>query len=345
MTNDHIRVLITSPLDPKLVERIAAVDPRLSVVYRPDLVGQARFPGDHSNPVNRTEAQKAEWASLLAEAEVLFDIDRPSGADMPRLAPRLRWIQTTSSGVGEWVTRVGLVDSPVIVTNAAGVHAVPLAEFVLLSMLYFAKGMPRVIGEQRRHHWERFATESIRGKVLGVVGLGKVGQEIARQARINGVSVIGTKKSVQGIDPRQLNVDELYPIHRLHDLLAVSDYVALSLPFTAETAGLIGEAEFQAMKPGAVLINVARGRIVDELAMIGALRSGHLAGAALDVTAVEPLPEDSPLWDMANVIVTPHSMSTEIHENERIVEIFCDNLRRYLAGKPLRNVIDKVRGY
>lgn len=340
-----MRLLIASYLEPDLVERIRAVDPRLEVVYRPDLLGCPRFPGDHTAPAERTPQQDQEWARLLAEAEILFDVYRPQADDLPRRAPRLRWIQFTSSGIGGLAERAGLADSAIVLTNAAGVHATPLAEFVLFAMLYFAKRMPRVLADQRRHHWERFAARTIRGATLGVVGLGAVGREIVRLARTVGVRVVATRRTAGHTDWAEPDVDALYPPDRLLDLLAQSDYVALIVPHTPETGGLIGTREFQVMKRGAILISISRGSVVDEPAMIEALRSGHLGGAALDVFAAEPLAADSPLWDMPNVLVTPHSMSTAIGENDLIVDLFCDNLRRFLAGQPLRNVFDRSRGY
>jgi phosphoglycerate dehydrogenase-like enzyme len=319
------------------------VDGRLRVVFRPDLLGHPRYPGDHTAPMRRTAAQDAEWTALLAEAEILFDVYRPQGDDLPRRAPRLRWIQFSSSGIGALVQQMGLVASPVLITNAAGIHRTPLAEFVLLAMLYFAKRMPRILADQRRHRWERFAVGSLRGATLGVVGLGAVGQEIARLARAAGVRVVAVRRSAGARD--EADVEAVYGPGRLRDLLAESDYVALTVPLTGETTKLIGQAELAAMKPGAVLINVCRGAVVDEQALIAALQSGRLGGAALDVVEREPLPPESPLWDLPNVLITPHSMSTAIGENELAVDLFCDNLRRFLAGEPLRNVFDRERGY
>jgi phosphoglycerate dehydrogenase-like enzyme len=205
--------------------------------------------------------------------------------------------------------------------------------------------MPRVVADQRAHRWERFAGEHIRGRTLGVVGLGRVGREVARLARAAGMRVVAIRRSTGGAGTVAEGVDALYGSAQLPLLLAESDYVALTVPLTTETAGLIGEAELLAMKPGAVLVNVSRGAVVDESALIRVLQAGHLRGAALDVFAVEPLPPESPLWDLPNVLVTPHSMSTAVGENALVVDLFCDNLRRYLAGEPLRNVFDRARGY
>jgi phosphoglycerate dehydrogenase-like enzyme len=340
-----VRVLIASYLEPHLVDRIRGVDTRLEVTYRPDLLGQPRYPGDHTAPMQRTTAQDQEWAALVAEAEILFDIYRPQSDDLPRRAPRLRWIQFSSSGVGTFVEEMGLAPTAILVTNAAGVHATPLAEFVLFAILYFAKQMPRVLSDQRRHHWEQFAVRNVRGATLGLVGLGGVGREIARLATAVGMRVVAIRRSDGRVGADVPDVEAVYPTDGLRELLAESDYVTLILPHTRQTAGLIGKAELGAMKPGAVLINIARGTIVDEPALIEALRSGHLGGAALDVFAIEPLPAASPLWDMPNVLITPHTISTAIDENELVVDLFCDNLRRFLAGEPLRNLFDRARGY
>jgi phosphoglycerate dehydrogenase-like enzyme len=347
MTTRTVRVLIASALESSLIDRIRGVDCRLDVVYRPDLVGQPRYPCDHTAPATRTPAQAAEWAALVAEAEVMFDVDRASSGDLARQAPRLRWVQFSSSGVGHVVEQMGLGHhSPIVVTNAAGVHATPLAEFVLFAMLYFAKRMPRVLADQRRHHWERFALDTLPGRTLGIVGFGHVGRAIARLARPAGLRILAVRRtSPAPSGSPDVDVDVVYPLAGLRTLLHESDYVALSLPLTRETTGLLGKADLEAMKPGAVLINVGRGQLVDEAALVDTLRSGHLGGAALDVFATEPLPAGSPLWDLPNVLVTPHSMSTALGENEVLVDLFCDNLRRYLAGDALLNVFDRKQGY
>jgi phosphoglycerate dehydrogenase-like enzyme len=341
-----VRVLIASALDAPLIERIRAVDPRLDVVYRADLIAKPRYPGDHTAPMTRTPAQAAEWTQLVAEAEVMLDVDRATERDLARQAPRLRWIQLSSSGVVHIVEQMGLGDRPIVVTNAAGMHALPLAEFVLFAMLHFAKRMPRVLADQRRHHWERFALDTLPGKTLGIVGLGHVGRAIARLARSAGLRVVAVRRTAGAASTSDsTDADAVYPPAGLRTLLGESDYVVLIVPLTPETAGLLGKAEFALMRPGAILINIGRGQLVDEAALVESLRSGHLGGAALDVFATEPLPTASPLWDKPNVLVTPHSMSTAFGENEWLVDLFSDNLRRYLAGQPLRNVFDRARGY
>jgi phosphoglycerate dehydrogenase-like enzyme len=337
-----VRVLIASPLEAELVARIAEVDQRLEVIYRPDLLGSPRYAGDHTPPVQRDEAQEAEWSALLASTEVLFDVDRANvRAGLPERAPRLRWVQASSSGVGEWIKRLGLLDAPVAVTNAAGIHAVPLAEFALFAMLYFAKRMPLVEADRAARRWERFAGYLVRGRTVGVIGLGQVGREVARLCAAMGLRVVGMRRSGEAVE----SVDQVFGPDGLGELLRQSDYVVLIAPYSAQTDTLIDAHAIEAMKPGAVLVNMSRGSLVDEDALLAALRSGKLGGAALDVFRKEPLPADSPFWDVPNVLITPHSMSTAVGENELLVALFRDNLRRYLDGQPLRNLVDKQRGY
>jgi glyoxylate/hydroxypyruvate reductase A len=338
-----INVLIASPLAPELVERIVSLDPRLNVTYRADLLGQPRYPGDHFPPILRTSAQAEEWAALLAQAEVMLDVDQPSISEFRRLATNVRWIQSSSSGIGEWVRRLGIVETDVVATNAAGIHARPLAEYVIFAMLYFAKSWPRMAAEQRARHWQRCAIETLEGKTLGIIGVGRVGGTVAKMAKTFGVRTLGVRRTSNG--PSSSDVDTTYPPDGLREVLRQSHYLALCVPHTSETIGMIGAAELACLPAGAVVINVSRGSIVDESALIELLQAGHLGGAALDVVAREPLAADSPLWQMDNVLITPHSMSTAVDENARLTELFCDNLRRYLDGQPLRNVVDKQKGY
>jgi len=342
LEEERVNVLLASPLAPELVDRLASVDPRLNVINRADLLGNPRYAGDHYPPIQRTPAQAAEWNQLMSEAEVMLDVDRPSAPEIVQRAPRLRWVQSSSAGVGEWIRRLRLVDTPIIVTNSAGMHARPLAEFAIFAMLYFAKRWPHMAAEQRAHHWERCAIDTLAGKTLGIIGLGRVGQAVTQLAQPFGLRVIGTRGSSLDAPP---GVERVYAAGQVTDVLSQSDYLVLSVPHTPQTEGMVGAAQIALMKRTAVLINIARGVIVDETAMTDALRAGRLAGAALDVFRKEPLPPESPLWDMPNVLVTPHSMSTAYTENVWLTELLRENLRRYLDGQPLRNQVDKIRGY
>lgn len=336
-----VRVVITSPLEDHLVRAIAQTDPRLEVIYESALIHPPRYPSDHPLPVIETPEQEERWQALLDEAEVLFDFGPVSMAESLASLPGLRWIQATSAGVGAFAERVGLTRSAVIVTTASGVHARPLAEFVLMAMLMLGKGALRMAADQQAHRWERYAGEEIAGKVVGIVGVGRIGCEIARLLHAFDATVYGTVREIEGREPEDLYLDRLLPSADVDEILPELDVLVLCCPHTPETHNLLSAERLAALKPEAILINVARGGVVDERAMIEALRQGRLRGAALDVFAHEPLPPESPLWDLPNVLISPHSASTVAGENEKIVNLFRGNLRRYLAGQPLRNVLDK----
>jgi phosphoglycerate dehydrogenase-like enzyme len=210
-----------------------------------------------------------------------------------------------------------------------------------MAMLMFAKDYVRMERDKKAKRWERYCGEELTGKTLAVVGLGRVGQEVARHGKKMDMRVVGMRRSMTPVD----GVDRMFDRGQLRDVLGETDFLVLVAPHTPETEGMIGAEEIAAMKPGAVLINIGRGQLVDEPAMIRALEEGHLAGAALDVFSTEPPPADSPLWDMPNVIISPHSASTVTQENARITDIFCDNLQRYMTGRPLRNVLDTEKLY
>jgi glyoxylate/hydroxypyruvate reductase A len=334
--------LITSYLEPEYIARIRAVSPRLHVICEPELLGVPRYAADHYNIPTRTPAQEARWRELLSQADIIFDFDPTHRADLPDLAPQVRWIQATSAGIGQFV-RNQTYDRRLpntIFTTGSGTHARPLADFCLMSMLVFAKGLNRIIANQRRKHWERYAGSELGGRTLGVIGVGNIGAEVARLAKAMDMRVLGVKRTIAGLDPASLHLDELYGPDELREVLRRAEYLVLITPHTDETQHLIGAAELALLPKGAVLINIGRGALVDEPALIAALQSGRLGGAALDVFATEPLPEASPLWDMPNVLISPHSGSTSDRENERLTELFCENLRRFLAGEPLLNVLN-----
>ncbi len=336
-----VRLVITSPLQDELVAAIRATDGRLDVVHEPDLLAPTRYASDHPLPTLDGRGARERWNALLDEAEVLFDFGPLELAPTLAARPRLRWIQATSAGVGKLAERVGLTESPVAVTTASGVHARPLAEFALFAMLMFGKDALRLGREQREHQWERYACEEVAGKIVCVVGLGKIGREVARLSRALDARVVGTVRELGDRLPEDLGVERLEPTDRLDELLPEADVLVLTVPHTALTHRLLDARRLALLKPGAILVNIARGDIVDEAALIDALRSGRLHGAAHDVIEREPHPAESPLWDLPNVFVSPHSASTVAAENERIVELFQENIRRYLDGRPLLNLLDK----
>ena len=336
-------IFIASYIAPALVERIRAAAPAYETIYRPDLLATPRYSADHNAPVQRSPEQEAEWRQLLGRAEILFDFDFHNAAELPYLAPRVRWIQGTSAGIGGFVSRHRYGErTDWRFTTSSGVHAKPLTEFALLAMLYFTKDVPGLRAAQTARRWQRLAMDQLDGKTLAIIGLGQIGRGIARGAAALGMRVIGARrdvsKAVEG-------VAELYPPSELAALLRQAHFLALACPHTAETDGLIGAAELALLPRGAVLINVARGAVVEQGAVIAALRSGQLGGAALDVTDPEPPPPDDPLWEAPNLLISPHSASTAPTENERIVDIFIENLRRWQAGEALMNELDAARGY
>ncbi|MEE9284204.1 MAG: D-2-hydroxyacid dehydrogenase, partial [Dehalococcoidia bacterium] len=296
----------------------------------------------------RDEATSAEARArvddLLREAEVLYVARVP--ANLPQRGPRLKWVQFVGTGIDSLVA-AGALSGPYTVTNVTGTNALPIAEHCFLFMLMFVKRARAFLAQQQEHAYQRDAVrpDFIEGKTLGVLGLGGIGLEVARLGKGFRMRVLGTRRSAQARQRDVGDVDELYPPAELHDLLAQCDFVVMALPLTDETRGAFGEAELRAMKSSAYLINVGRGKLIDEAALVRALQDGQIAGAGLDVFATEPLPPDSPLWEMPNVIMTPHVAGDLIDNRLRATRFFCENLRRYLAGEPLRNVIDLARGY
>ena len=343
--SERIRVVIAGPVQPELVEQIRAVDSRLEVGYDPDLLPPTRYPNDHAgvDDFRRTPESERRFWEMIAGAEVLFGFpgDSPEGlAEAVRAAPGLRWVQATSAGAGEQISSAGLSDDElrrVTVTSAAGVHAGPLAEFALLGLLAFAKDLPRLLADQRARRWGHYPVDELSGRTLLIVGLGQIGAEVARLAAAFGMRVIGLNRTGAGDYP---SVDELARIGALREWLPRADAIVISLPLTDATRRLIDAAAIGEIKAGATLVNVGRGAVIDEDALVEALREGRLAGAALDVVATEPLDQDSPLWELPNVLLSPHTAGLSVRENERIVSLFAENLRRYLRDGELLNRVD-----
>ena len=330
------------------MDRIRAVSPRLEVVYEPRLLPAPRYVADHvGEAFERPAEDERHWTSLLTEAEVLFDFDRTHMEDLPERAPSLSWVQATSAGIGQLVAKHRYAERmpETVFTTASGVHAIPLAEYTLMSILMFRRKVPQMLTDQRELRWRRFASTDLTGRSLVVVGVGSIGRAVARLASSFGMRTIGVKRTVAGVDPASLHVEDLYPFNELHAALRGAEHVVLSAPHTPETERMIGVTELALLASGAIVVNVARGALIDESALVDALESGHVGGAALDVFQEEPLSLDSPFWTIPNVLVCSHSAGTSDHENERITDIFCENLRRYLAGEPLLNMLDTATMY
>ena len=341
---DKLAVLISTYVGADDVSVIEASDTRLKVLYRPDLMPSPRYTADHGGvKPEMTDQQNAEWADLLGQADIAFDFDWQAPERLGERAPKLRWVQATSAGVGAFMKRTGLESTDLVVTTAGGVHAVPLAEFAVTGALHFIKGIPELSRRQRDHRWERYTTAQLAGRTVTVVGLGGIGRQVVATFRALGTNVIAVGRPGREYElpagVRRTDTSELSAV------LPQTDVLVLCCPLTPATEGLLGAAELALLPASAVLINISRGQVVDEAALIDVLQSRAILGAALDVFHAEPLALNSPLWDLDNVLVSPHSASTVATENRTIVDLFTDNIQRWLSGRPLRNRYQRELGY
>ncbi|MGH7126142.1 MAG: D-2-hydroxyacid dehydrogenase, partial [Stellaceae bacterium] len=324
------RIFITSPLESENVERIRAVDPaRVDVDYQPDLLPPIRYIGDHVGAAafQRTEEQQRRWLEALSAAEVMWDV--PRNAEQLAAARKLRWVQQTSTGVGQLMKGLGLRPD-VLVTTARGVHATPLGEFVFMVLLAQWRGLGHLQADQRLHRWTRYCGEGVAGRRLVVIGAGDLARGLAERARAFEMTTVVIARDPDKARAHNALFDEVRSRSELHAVLAGADAVVVTVPHTPETEGMIDRAAFAAMKSGVVFVNIARGQVIDEAALLDGLKSGRIGFAALDVFRTEPLPADSPFWDQPNVLISPHSASTVVGENEKIVEIFRWNLHCWL---------------
>jgi glyoxylate/hydroxypyruvate reductase len=347
-------IVIGSFLEEEQVARIEAAPAAGRVIYEPGLLPVPRYPCDHTGPKRDLSAADLDkWRELSAEAEVYFDFDWLDPAGMARHSPGLRWIQATSAGIGGFMQRTGLDASVsdasvsdeggLTVTTAGGIHAVPLAEFAVMGALHIIKGVPQLQQRQRARHWERYTTRQLAGQRALVVGLGGMGRQVAASFAVLGVEVWGLGRAGATYDVPALS--RVITRDGLDAALPGIGVLVLCCPLTEETEGLIGARQLGLLPPGAVLVNISRGQVVDQAALTAALRDGHLGGACLDVFTTEPLPPEDPLWGLDNVLVSPHSASTVATENVALTDLFLDNLGRRAAGEPLRNRYDPARGY
>ncbi|MGH8193287.1 MAG: D-2-hydroxyacid dehydrogenase [Woeseiaceae bacterium] len=350
--SNKLHVVIGTPLEPNLVERIRTVRPeRVVVLYEPDLLPPMRYRGDHGGDPDfrRSSYEEQRWTGMIHKADILWDIppSHPDGGNVIDDAKRLKWIQTTSSGVGPRVQKLGLDRRGIVITTARGLHAGPLTEFTFMALLMHAKDYSHLKREQAARHWELYCTDSLEGKALSIVGMGGIGRRIAATGKAFGMRINGLLRDDSTATADDLRIDAVFHQGSLHDMLRETDALVLCAPRTAQTEGMMDRAALDVLKRGAVLVNIARGSLVDEPAMIAALLSGQLAFAALDVFAAEPLPAESPLWDLDNVLISPHSASTVVEENERITDLFCHNLRLFLEGRvgEMKNLFNVELGY
>jgi phosphoglycerate dehydrogenase-like enzyme len=339
VTTRTVRVLSTMAFPDRWLDWLGGVSPQLAITQ--------------ITAATAGEVPPDAWR----EVEVLY-----SGAAYPdpAIAPNLRWVQLDTAGA-DGVLDTPLWRSDVAITTLRGVGPPTAAEYALMMVLSLAHHLPTMLDGQRRRYWpsaddrwQQLMPRELRGATLGVVGYGAIGREIGRLARAFGMTVLGLRQGATATaayslppigEARDAEPDRLFGPDGLHEMLARCDYVVLAVPSTPATFQLMDEAAFRAMRPSAMLVNVARGAVVDEQALIRALREQRIAGAALDVFETEPLPDHSPLWTMDNVIVTPHVAGLTPHYHERIMDLFAQNLRRYLVGEPLLNQVPRDRHY
>ncbi len=336
------RVLLTLRFTESQLDRLRAVSPELEIVQK---------------------SVKEQWDGMdtgqffEGNEQVLYGFMPPRDLSV---APKLRWVQLHSAGINQLAGHP-IVQSDILVTTSSGIHAVPIGEFAIAMMLALTRRVPRMVrmqdsGQWPPDRWRTFLGTEMRGKTLGVVGYGSIGRETARIAKRGfAMRVValtrGGVKADRGYhepgvgDPEGELPDEWVGRDRLPDLLAQSDFVLVSVPLTPETTRLIGETELRAMKPTAYIVNIARGEIIDEDALVQALKENRIAGAGLDVFAHEPLAPESELWHLENAILAPHVSSATPSYDDRAVALFGENLRRFINGEPLLNLIDRNLRY
>jgi phosphoglycerate dehydrogenase-like enzyme len=345
---DPLVVQIAYPESEELVDvtRVRAIDPRIemtvtSYVESMELRTAKRLGPDAPGLEEMAPPLDDDYRAALGRAEVMFCLDAP--LNLPSLAPSLRWIQAVGSGVGQFAAS-RLEDGGITLTNAAGVGAPSIAEFVVGMIVAAWKDFPAIAELQRRRTWKPHYGRLIMGSTIGIIGLGAIGAAVAQRIKPFGVNVLAIRRRwMPGMTAP--NVDELFGPDALYDVLARSDTVVLAAAGTPETENLVDRAAIDAMKAGSVFVNVARGTMVDEPALIEALERGHLRAAAIDVAREEPLPAESPLWTAPNLLFSPHSSPSQDRYFDMVFDLFLDNLARYVAGEELRNVIDLSAGY
>jgi phosphoglycerate dehydrogenase-like enzyme len=336
------KVLMTLRFSEDQVNRVRAVSPQLEVVQK-----SVRESWDGMDTAEFFEGDE----------EILYGFMPPRNL---AAAPRLKWVQLHSAGINHLIGHP-ILKTDILITTSSGVHATPIGEFAITMMLALARHVPRMVRVQDRgawpaHRWKTFLATELRGKALGILGYGSIGRETARIAKQGfGMRVLaltrGGDRRDRGYhepgvgDPEGTLPDAWFTRAQLPDLLAQSDFILVSIPLTDETRNLIGEAELRAMKPTAFIVNIARGGILNEAALVRALKENWIAGAGLDVFEKEPLPAESELWKLQNALIAPHISGATPHYDDRATDLFCENLRRYLRGEELLNLVNRQKGY
>lgn len=337
MTDIH--VLLTLPFSEELLDRLQALSPRIKL----------------SMQVVKDIEEISE--DILDKAEVLYtSVLFPE----PESMPNLRWVQLHYPGIDR-MRGHALLASKAQITTLSGVSASGMAEFALMAILALGRHLPAMLADKQEKRWaedrfDRFMPRELRGSTVGVVGYGSVGREIARVCHSYGAHILAAKRELRDLEDKGFTIeglgdptgelpDRIYPPQAIASMASICDFLVISAPLTPETRGMVGKLVFEKMKPRSYLIDLSSGGIVDHGALVEALESKHLAGAALDVFPVEPLPEGSPLWEMPNVILSPHVAYASPRYYELAMDLFVANMRRYLADQPLLNLFQPKRGY
>ena len=348
--SDRLRVVVATPLAEQHCEMIERLEPRIDLIRDQSLYPPMRHPADFAGDPSfrRTPSQQQDFENMVDSAEVLYgipDVDPDALRRTVDANPALRWVHTMAAGGGSQVKGAALTKdqlSRIVFTTSAGVHGGPLAEFAVFGLLAGAKDLGRLIAQQRDQLWTgRWEMRQVSEMTVLVVGLGGIGREVVEKLAGLGATVIGTSRHGAPVD----RVDRLIRVDDIVSTVPEVDAIVLTLPGTAATEKLIGAEVFAAVKPGTILVNVGRGTVIDEDALLPALRDGRIGFAALDVFATEPLPDDSPLWTEPHVLVSPHTAALNSAEDRLIAELFAANATRLLDGDELVNAVDTVDFY
>ncbi|MET4780757.1 D-2-hydroxyacid dehydrogenase [Glaciihabitans sp. UYNi722] len=348
--SDRLRAVVATPLNEELCALIERLEPRIDLVRDQSLLPPQRASGDHEGDPSftRTAEQQARFEQLLDSAEALFGLPGQSGTALRRTVranAKLRWVHTTPAGGGGQVRSAELTEEElqrVAFSTSAGAHAEPLAEFAVLGLLAGMKDLPRLEADKARHAWgPRRSVGTLGGRTVVVVGLGNIGRATARKLSLLGMRVIGVHRRHVEAE----GVEKIVPVEQFAEAVSEADAVVLTLPGTDATKSMLSRDVLAHFRAGTLFVNVGRGTTVDEVALVEALQDGRIGYAALDVFAVEPLPQTSPIWDMPNVLVSPHTVAQTLDEERYIAELFAANATRLLDGEPLVNRVDTVEFY
>lgn len=337
MSQEPIHVVVAMDFSDEIIAKLRSISPRLQI--------ERHFPNVPD--------------SVWPQTEILYTL---RNFPEPAQAPRLRWIQTHSAGLDTMIKQPIIKVEDVEVTSGSGIHAVQMAEYTFMMMLAFAYKLPTALDLQAKSDWPKkpldiFTPHQLRGQTIGIAGYGSIGREVARLASAFGMTVLATKRNLKETadhdgyiepgtgDPEGVIPSRLYPPEALASMVGLCDWLVVTTPLVDGAPPVVDEAVLAAMKKTAVLINVARGAVIDEAALITALSSKKIAGAALDVFKEEPLPSTSPFWNLDNVIITPHISGNTVKMHEKAAALFAENLQRYLENKPLLNRLNRKRGY